>query len=262
MLPNENLAELFPGRRAQLEKIERFNAFDTMLYRTNDWIHSLRVRWIVEELLPLAKRRFKRFDAERAVCLALVHDDAEIITGDVQAGHKAMMSKRALGKVHDAERRAITIFAKRYPVKVNGKYEYGKLLLEAFEKKTLEAQFVSYADKMDAAGEGLHELYAGNFSFLRSVIFYTDLFARAEKKFPKLKPMLHDHASIFTDLKKYLEEHWVKAAKYKSFGKPYTERSLKIPSQFPLYNEWRRITLKRGGTEGRRALLKQKEFIR
>jgi len=263
MLPrNETLESLFPGRKQKLEAIKRYWAFDTMYYRTNDWVHSLRVRWILEDILPLAKHHFKNLDVDRAVCLALVHDDAEIVTGDVQAGHKAVMSKAQLAKVHENERRAIAMFAKKYPVKIDGKYEYGKLLLEALEKKTLEAQLVSYADKMDAFGESLHELYAGNYSILRSVIYYTDLFARAEKKFPKLAPIIDDKRSDFTNRLGFLHEHLIKGMKYASFGEPFTKETIRLPGQIPLYNRWKAITLKRGGSEGLRLLIKQTEFTR
>ena len=258
---HDDLAELFPGRKAKLQKILRYHAFDTMFYRTNDWIHSLRVSWLVEDMLPLAKRHFKRFDAERAMALALVHDDAEILTGDVQAGHKAVMSKRQLEKVHENERRAIAKMKIRYPIKVHGKYSYAALLLEAFEKKTVESQFVSFADKMDAHCESLHEIYAGNFGHLRSVHFYALLFSTADKKFPKLKPMLDDKRSVFTDAKGFLFEHFVKARKYKSFGKPFTKKTVILPSQFPFYDRWRKITLIQGGKEGLHALINQKERL-
>jgi hypothetical protein len=131
---DDNLENLFPVRKDALENILRYHAFDTMYYRTNDWIHSRRVRWIVEELLPLG-RCLKDFDADRAVCLALVHDDAETITGDVQAGHKAIMSKQALLNVKSNERRAAILLGKRHPIKIYGKYDYGTLLLESLEKK-------------------------------------------------------------------------------------------------------------------------------
>ncbi|HEX4104106.1 MAG TPA: YfbR-like 5'-deoxynucleotidase [Candidatus Paceibacterota bacterium] len=260
MLPSENLEKLYPNRKIKLEKILRYHAFDTMFYRTNDWIHSLRVRWLAEELLPVARSHFKNIDSERATCLALVHDDAEMIMGDVQAGHKAIMSPRALSNVHHNEERAISLLAKRHPIKVDGKYDYGKLLLEIYQKKTVEAQLVSYADKLDGYCESLHEVYAGNYSLLRSILFYTDFFARTDKTLPKLKPMFSDKRSALTDLKKYLQERYIKFSNYRSFGKPFTMRSIKLPSQFPFYDRWRKITINRGGRQGLMALIVQREF--
>ena len=261
MVNTETLEDLYPGRRAGLEGIIRYHAFDTMFYRTNNWIHSLRVRWLVEELLPLAKKHFKHLDTKRVICLALVHDDAEMITGDIQAGHKATMSKSALAKVHDNERQAIAILRKRHPITIEG-YAYGDLLAEILEKKTLEAQLVSYADKIDGYCESLHEIHAGNIALLRSVLFYTAIFTQAEKKFPKLKPIFGDTHSPFTDLQSYLQEVYVKGEKYKEFSKPFTVRSLKRPSQFAFYDRWRVMTVERGGRYGLNSLLKQKEFWR
>jgi hypothetical protein len=113
---------------------------------------------------------------------------------------------------------------------------------------------------MDAYCESLHEVYAGNFSFLRSVVFYSRLLAGADMKFPKLKLILNSKDSAFTDLQRYLQERSIDGSKYISFGKLFTKRSLEKPSQFPFYDRWRAVTLERGGKEGMDALIKQKEF--
>ena len=83
----------FPAERERtLKSIYRYRMFETILYRSNLWMHSLRMLWLVEEMSSLAQKHLS-VDIEKARAMALVHDDAEIITGDIQAGVKALMSK-------------------------------------------------------------------------------------------------------------------------------------------------------------------------
>src|SRR3989338_3972028 len=164
-----------PEREEKLRSIMRYSMFEVMYYRPSVWIHAQRVSWIVEELVPIAGKYFKNFDGEKARILALVHDDAEIITGDIQAGHKARMSKKELAVVHNSEHEAIRKLATRYPTTVGG-YSYKQLLMEASRKDTphasSEAKLVTYADRLDAFCESLHEVFAGNLSFIRAFMFY------------------------------------------------------------------------------------------
>ena len=50
------------------------------------------------------------------------------------------------------------------------KYVYKDLLFESAEHSTLESMIVSYADKYDAYGEAVHEIFAGNHYFTTHVI--------------------------------------------------------------------------------------------
>lgn len=64
-----------------------------MMYRTNLYTHSYRVAAIVHALNPFAEKVFgKAYDERKAEILALVHDDAEIVFGDVQLGNKSRMT--------------------------------------------------------------------------------------------------------------------------------------------------------------------------
>src|SRR3989344_3516771 len=102
--------EGFYGREDELKKVIRYHKYVPMFYRTNLQMHSNRVLWLVEDLIPLAKKVYgSKFDIEKARTLAKVHDDAEVITGDVQLGHKLQMSSSELANVHSDEASAIEI---------------------------------------------------------------------------------------------------------------------------------------------------------
>jgi 5'-deoxynucleotidase YfbR-like HD superfamily hydrolase len=253
-----------PEREARLKGIFRYNLFDTLLYRSNDWMHERRVSWLTEEIGALLTPHAD-FDLEKARTLALVHDDAEIITGDVQAGHKAQMTAAELAAVDTAEEDAIEELAKTYPKEVNG-YSYRDLLLSALKKDTFEAQLVSYADKFDAYGEGMHELLAGNITLLTSFAFYTRFFAQVKTSLPLLVPAL-DAAEkspfIYPFIQSPIPGKQVTVAAYRTFsGKPHTKETLAIDTErFPFYDAWKKVVQERGGEEGTGWLLTQREFM-
>jgi len=248
-----------PEREEKLKSIYRYNAFDTMFYRANLWTHTHRMLWMLEEILPIAETYFK-IDPEKTRILALVHDDAEIITGDIQAGHKAHMTDKQLGAVDQQELAAIEELSKRYPETIHG-YSYKELLLHAKNKDCPEAVLVSYVDKLDAYCETIHDIYAGNISMLRSFFFYTRLINNLPKKFPELTELISSKQSPLLIFDYRADEAYVKAENFTSFGKPFTKQSLHIQSDFPVYDEWKKIILKRSNNEGLDWLIKQKEHL-
>lgn len=253
-----------PERESRLKEIYRYNLFEVLFYRSNDWMHEHRVFWITEELAQLLSPHTS-FDAEKARTLALVHDDAEILTGDVQAGHKAQMTAEELAAVDRAEEEAIERLTETYPKEVNG-YSYRQLLTEALKKDTFESQLVSYADKFDAYGEGMHELLAGNITLLTSFAFYTRFFSQVKTRLPLLVPALDGAGKspfIYPFIQSPLPGNQVTIEHYRSFsGKPHTEETLAIDTvRFPFYDAWKKVVLNRGGEEGKDWLLTQREFM-
>lgn len=262
MAPFENIdLSLFPKEREEkLKSIWRYSMFEVMFYRSNLLMHAQRVLWLTEEMLPLASQLIS-IDADKARTLALVHDDAEMITGDVQAGHKARMSEAELAHLDDEESRAIQELAAKYPQTIGG-YSYCELLTMALKKNTIESQFVSYADKLDAHNETMHELFAGNITFLRALTLYERLLTLFPQKFPDLKPFLESKDSPLTYITDRLSPDRALVSRYTAFNKPHTQESIRIETDFPFYNEWRRIVIERGGDEGIEWLTKQREFVK
>ncbi|MDQ7814327.1 MAG: HD domain-containing protein [Patescibacteria group bacterium] len=158
----------FPGREEALQRVTRFHIFNPMFYRSNDAVHALRVYTITRFLLRSAKDQSIELDATFAEALALVHDDHEIITGDPQAGDKANMTPQQLAELKRDELAAIDELAERFP-KTLGGYSYRALLLDVYERKSLECRLMQFADKFDGMCEALHELASGNLAFAHTV---------------------------------------------------------------------------------------------
>lgn len=246
---------IFPKERQnKLESIFRYNFFDTMFYRSNLWEHSHRVLWLLEEIAPIAKK-YINFDIEKARIYALVHDDAEMITGDIQAIVKARMTKDELKELEKKDSEAVSKLATEYPENING-YSYKSLLNEAIHKNSIESKLVSYLDKLDAFCESLHDLYAGNLSLLRSVVFYSMTLPSFPRKYPELKELLESKESTLTFINDQISPYEIKFEKYKNFGKPHTELSIHNNTDFPFYKTWKEIIISRGKIDW---LIKQRE---
>ena len=255
------LFKTFPKQREDgLKKLYRYSAFEVMFYRSNLWDHSFRVSWLAEELAPTVRKHYKSFDAEKARVMALVHDDAELYTGDIQSRVKARATAQAKQKMEDDEKKAIEKLAKVSPQMVGG-YVYKELLLAMVERTSVEAQIVIYADKLDAYCESLHEVLAGNLLLLQAVLFYPKATALLDQKFRYLTPILEDKSSVLTDLERYLDPPFIKTKTYLPFGKPFTSKTILLPSTIPFYDRWRKMVIERGGKEGLQSLIHQREFL-
>lgn len=247
-----------PERETHLKSIYRYSMFDVMYYRSNLWQHGRRVSWIVEMLEPLCVGM--NIDFEKARVLALVHDDAEMVTGDIQAGHKAKLNSKELNAIEDQEEQAAHQLSQQYPKTVHG-YNYLELLVHAIHKDCIEAQLVSYADRFDAYGETWHEMYAGNFPLIWSLLLYERWTASFSQKYPALMPLLsQDSPWVIRNAQQ--QPRKIFAADYQLLGTPHTAASIRIPTQFPYYNVWRAMVLENGGEEGQCFLTEQKEGLK
>jgi 5'-deoxynucleotidase YfbR-like HD superfamily hydrolase len=236
----------FIGREDELKKIKRFLKYPTMFYRTDLVIHTERVLAIAEELLPLAIKTLDNFDPELVRVLALVHDDAEIVTGDVQLYDKLRMTSEQLAQLDKEEEKALELLAKRFPEKING-YVYKEVLKLPIKKEKVEAQFISLCDKLDAYGESFHEIYAGNRYFINPCETYVDLLMEGKfaSKFPLLSPLFKEkHILLTPAFPNYDYE------KILAFGKLHTEESIEIDTGNPIYEFWKMITKKRWRISG------------
>ena len=154
---------------------------------------------------------------------------------------------------------AVKKLSKRFPKKING-YEYKQLLMEMISKETIESQLVTYVDKLDAYCESMHEILAGNVSILRSVMLYVRTFATFEQKYPALRPFISDKSNPLTFVDNRWNLNFVPYSRYTNL-KPYTRSTIKKRSDFPFYDDWKRITLSRGGEEGLGWLIKRTRYI-
>lgn len=250
---------IFPKeRKEKLDKIMRYSMFDKMYYRSSVYFHSKRILWLIEEIIPEAKK-YLEFDEEKIRVLALVHDDAEIITGDIQAGHKAKMSEEELELIKQNELKAIKEMVEKFPKEING-YNYESLLKESAKKNSIEAKLVSYIDKMDGYCESLHDLFAGNICILRSVLFYNNFITLFPYKFQEIGPLLKDGKHPLLDITDRVSPLYVESKNYTHLNKPHTKESILIDTDLPFYNFWRKTILEHGGEEGLNYLINRKEI--
>ncbi|MBW2991254.1 HD domain-containing protein, partial [Candidatus Woesearchaeota archaeon] len=181
----------FNGREEELQKITRYgmDRYTPMFYRTNVLLHSERVYFLLKNILPLIGSVYKsQLNSGKALTLALVHDDAEIISGDILLYHVERFSEEELARIREKEINAIEEISKKWPKTINS-FNYKKLLYNALNIDTLEAQVVSFFDKTDAYCECLHEVHAGNDLFVNAVLAYVKRINDYPNKFPALREM-------------------------------------------------------------------------
>ncbi len=240
-----------PLREDCLKKVKRYihEVTDVMFYRSDLFMHGNRVKGHLESMYEKILGVYPNFDIELARTLALVHDDAEIINGDVKLYDKEKMTREELKVLEHNESLSIPKIVEMFGKTVNG-YDYEKLLRLAKEKNTIEAQFVSFCDKLDGGGEAWHEVFAGNYYFIRPAKEYIRrLNAFSEKhpatkvffeKFPQFLPKPLDF--LFTVLNR----------------RPHTKESLTQDTGYSVYEFWKQSVIK---SEGINKLIEQVEFL-
>lgn len=252
---------IFPAEREErLKGIMRYSIFETMLYRSSVYDHAHRVSWLAEVvgtvLAPVLPH-----DTNLARTIAMVHDDAEMVTGDVQAGHKVQMTPEELAELDRKEEAALMELADRYPKELNG-YNYRDLLLAALKKDSVEAQISEYADKLDAYCECLHDVLAGNLSLMSGLIYNVRTSAYIDKKTPLLSKALDlvKHPFIRPFIITPPPETPVTVAQFEKFsGKPHTADSIEvITERFPFYDAWKQLIIEKGAKD---SLVTQREFL-
>lgn len=239
--------EIFSGRRESLEKIERYvgtngdKEFPLMFYRTNDYIHSNRVLWLLEDIIDILKEIYPSLDIGKAKIQAIVHDDHEIIGGDETLSSKKKMNEEEKLQSKIKERKSIYTLTKRYPLIIGG-YSYTGVLLEFFYKNTLSARVNSLMDKVDAFNECLHEIFAGNSVFIGAAKNNINIiFNEYPEKFKELQPLIQSGHDLFNipedlDLDKICAD-----------GKPHTLESIEtIDTGIKMYERWKEITISKG----------------
>ncbi|MFA6355384.1 MAG: YfbR-like 5'-deoxynucleotidase [Candidatus Paceibacterota bacterium] len=255
----ETLKNLLSWKRREenLFKIKRYHKFKVMFYRTNNLLHSKRVLSLLEEILPIVKSLYPDFDEKKARLIALHHDNHEIILegGDIPLQYKLMMSKEELSDLQQKEISAVEILSKSYPKTING-YDFKKLSLHAIYKDCIEAQAVSFIDKIDAYCEAIHEILAGNNIFLEPIInYHARTFSRLHKNYPLIKELFEIENVWFdfdyvVDLKEYYDDGLLGP-------KPHTQESIEKYTLIPQYEKWKKTTILNFGIK---PLINQVEF--
>ncbi len=243
--------EGFSGRAKELAAITRFsdptlNMFPVMFYRTNDFIHSQRVLWHLEDMMPDIVEVYPAFRVNYGRTLGFMHDDCEIRTGDPSLHSKEQMTLEEASLLAQREEDAVAWMVGRYGPVANG-FSYADLLLDAKSKASLEAQFVSFCDKFDGFGEACHEVWAGNMSFALpaggrngSSGGYVRRLNDFVDRYPLMRP-------FFAAFPHYLPGPFDFRAVE---GSPHTKQSLFAPTGYAPYDRWKSTVIAREMTRG------------
>lgn len=256
----------FKNREQLLRAVKRYSIRKVMYYRPDIYTHSLHVGWIIHSLASnLIDAYGDTIDIDKAIIMAFVHDDLEVIMGDVQAAHKVKMNEKQTRELHQTEKNAINRIAKKFPATL-GPYNYRKLLLEAQTQNTFESEVMKLGDWLDALGESLHEIFAGNTSFTKSttdefgthpnpVEFYITRHKEFPIKFPKLKPLFATKSPFLIPIKA------LDIQQTALHSKPHTKESIQQNTGCAQYDEWKHVIKQYAGPEEYEKLYSQMEFI-
>ena len=258
MLPSPTSAEETWER---LHRVIRYKDFSRMDYRPSVFTHTKRLRAVVKHVAAEAESVFflENFDTQKALAIVDVHDWPEVITDDVSIVAQDHMTPAEKAERDRRDRIAIDMLSESMPTTYMG-YGLRQLLLHAHHKDCLEAKLVKWLDWMDAICEILHELLAGNRSFIRAIIRSSAGADVVRKKFPELKPLWERGSSeiLRVDFGKH-DVSYVDASLYDHVEDGHTRESIEIPTDIPYYNVWRSAVKEDLGEYGIASLIEKKE---
>lgn len=252
----------FTGRDEGIAGVYRYKIYPVSWYRSNLVEHSRRVLYLLQAALPRIREVFPQADTRRMQTMCLVHDDAEIFTGDFQSVDYERLTAAELAGLADGEERAIDYMERIYPREIGG-YAYAELLREVLRKDTLEAQVVKFFDHLDGFGEGLHEVYAGNICFVTPVVteygpaklphdYYLGRFADGAKKYPLITGLFE--ASELPFLRDFGRVDFDAAC---ASGRPHTPENILESSGHEYYDWWKKTVWESGDEIVRRRLVER-----
>lgn len=232
------------NREVALKKVKRFSIYKRMIYRTNLFMHSKRTLWILKGIMPYVRKAYQ-INEKKAEALALIHDDVEIITGDYQLALKLNFSEKQKMKLKNMEEQSVPQLVQFYGRDFL-EFDYASLLLETIRKNTIESQIVSFCDKMDAFGEILHELFAGNEEFAEKKIGhvvseeYRYYLVNLKEKFPLITKLFDINFLLFKPSKN------INAKMIAENGFPHSVRTAYQDTGYFHYDYWKYIIITHG----------------
>lgn len=262
-MKNKNFSNSWNNREDDLKKLKRYHKFYVMFYRTNLYVHEKRVKAIVKKLLSTALSFYPKLDIKKTFLISEHHDDYELVMsrGDIPLQLKLMMNGSELSNLKEEEINAAKKIARIYHNPDIEGYKYENLLIHAILKDCIEAQLHSFADKIDAYCEAVHEILAGNIVFEPVINYQAKTFNDLQGNFPLIKRIFNGNGretknTLFdfpvVDLKIFFQRGNIGA-------RPHTPETLKRKTIIPHYETWKEITLSMF-EDGIDLLTKQIEF--
>ncbi len=178
----------FELTRIKLEKIPRYHRIPLMLYRSNVFLHELRVLALIQELTPFLIKHQPGLNIQHLCALAITHDDSELVNHGFNDPHMPP-DPRYLSQKNLASQNG------RYNFKLD---DFPALELHStFQKNNiLEAQVIHFADSFDGMGESMHEVLAGNNYFSEPLNAHINNLI-TKRQLPYLLPFLEKNHPFF-----------------------------------------------------------------
>ena len=224
-------------------------------------MHGHRLMWMIEDIAKEVQTVFPSFDKTRAQLMALIHDDLEIVMGDVQLNDKLAMTPEEKHALDQTENAAMNEIASRFPEYI-GQYTYKELLTQynQIDIHDVEAIVVKYCDKMDGYCEALHELHAGNSMFatpLHTNTIPTDVYPSILQSFEKTFPLFAKVRNLSHPLFSFPQS--IDVSDTVAHGFLHSPSSIQKTTGVTHYDTWRDITQKYGGDWGVEMLVELRE---
>lgn len=252
------------NKEFHLKATQRWGEWPVMFYRTNLFIHHRRVEALVNdpEIVAPVMELYPDFNLRKARVCARYHDHHELIPdlGDVCRRTKLMMNVEELSELQKREILAVEEVSRIYSVRgkqrMVDRYSVHDILMHAVFKDCIEMQFVSAVDKvMDAYCEALHEMLAGNTVFAAAVQNYlTETWAQLPEKCPLIAKIFpHPHNPFAMPP---CDFHLLFDGARRP-PRPHTPEDVLRPTGIPIYEWWKRTTIRLFGMD---PLVRQTEF--
>lgn len=261
---------ILESRENELKKVLRYGLWESpIFYKANLWIHTQRVSWIAENIaLFLQKSLHIQIDSHLVKNLALVHDDEEIITGDIVGPQKESFSPEEKEKHEELCKNAIPLLEENYGENDFWGFSYESLLrISQSEKQSIEFIVMKYADKVDAHMEVLHEAFAGNTAFYNEVLEkfqitpYDFTYNNIEKHLQKILDFLGlEKESISQNVFLNIVPRYTSEYVLKKWEGQHTQNSIKKESGIHSYDFWKSLHFSHGDTDAQEYLYIQREF--
>ncbi len=237
----------FEWRTEALSDIYRYSNYKVSYYRSNLSTHSKRVFFLAKFLKSEIYNMFPGVDMLKILAMSLVHDDVEILIGDFQSVNRLKMTPEQIAIIDGNEEVAIGKISEQFPKEISG-YSYQELLLEVFQKNTIEAQIVKYLDHIDGFCEALHEIYAWNECFTTSPEteygqvpippdYYIPRFSNPEKYYPLISSAIGIRMPFVRNFERIDFELIAKNSS------PHSAESIQTSSNYPLYDFWKNVII-------------------
>ena len=239
-------------RSIALEKKTRFHRQKIMFFRSNLLLHTQRVGYHLEALLPLAQEVYGAgINTNLARAVAQVFDDFELEVGDYDPHERANIEEEIPNAISERRHAVYSDMVRTYADLTFSGVPYVIAIGAALRRASREAQLVHYCDEFNGFGEALHEYFSGNILFEDAVQGYL-VKQRNQERHPLLR-----------DLFSHTPEAFIPPLSLPPSKEIFPRReTIVIEVGYAPYDCWKRNIICIGGEKGLASLIEQKEYLR